>query len=115
MLPTAGVCSIELPPTFKDKNHIVDLAKWYEEGINGTYAFDTHDQWFLDDIIEFEDQLKHGNGPKPYALESCECAKCVALFKLSWSQRQDSWLTHLQKEKREIASRRRMANRASIL
>lgn len=76
LLPVADQCSVEIPAAFMDKQHILGLAKWYEERIDGTYAFD--DTWCLqNDEDEFEYRLKHVDGP----LRECEYDVCVEYFR----------------------------------
>ncbi|KAI4170933.1 MAG: hypothetical protein LQ343_004591 [Gyalolechia ehrenbergii] len=57
LLPTAGECMIELPAAFKGKRHFVDLAKWYEKGIDGTHEFGDH-PFLQRDIEQFEQMRK---------------------------------------------------------
>ncbi|KAL8931705.1 MAG: hypothetical protein Q9211_006784 [Gyalolechia sp. 1 TL-2023] len=53
LLPTAGECTIALPAAFRAKRHVVDLAQWYEKGIDGTHDLGAH--WCLQrDLEEFE-------------------------------------------------------------
>ncbi|KAI4137558.1 MAG: hypothetical protein L6R39_007214 [Caloplaca ligustica] len=76
LLPKAESCVIEVPAELKGKQHILDLAKWYEEGIDGTYEF-PDDPTFVADKAEFDYRLKHLDGPVP----GCDCDECVSHFR----------------------------------
>ncbi|KAL8901471.1 MAG: hypothetical protein Q9207_005182 [Kuettlingeria erythrocarpa] len=61
--------------------HIHDLAKWYEEGIDGTYAFE-EDLRLQRDRAGFAARLKHpSGGPDAPPDWRCGCEDCVEYFK----------------------------------
>ena len=54
--PIAESCTVEVPTVFRENQHVVELAKWYEEGVNGTYPFDDNGV-LRQDRAEFEYSL----------------------------------------------------------
>ncbi|KAI4188245.1 MAG: hypothetical protein LQ346_005353 [Caloplaca aetnensis] len=65
----------------KAPQHIHDLAKWYEEGIDGTYAFE-EDLRLQRDRAGFAARLKHPRGgPDAPPDWDCGCEDCVEYFK----------------------------------
>ena len=54
LLPTVGECTIKLPLELRGDPKFVDLAKWYEEGIDGRADF-AEDPEFVANVIK-EDQ-----------------------------------------------------------
>ena len=77
LVPTAGRCIIEIPPTLQEKRHILDLIMWYEDGINGTYEFPNI--WYLqEDQAQFEWMWDHPH-------ESNRNCKCEDYFHPTFS------------------------------
>ncbi|KAL8934731.1 MAG: hypothetical protein Q9216_005760 [Gyalolechia sp. 2 TL-2023] len=61
LLPTSGECRISLPCCLKEKEHMIRLAKWYEEGIDGTFPFED-DGCLMKDVEDFEWLVEHPDG-----------------------------------------------------
>ncbi|KAL8760228.1 MAG: hypothetical protein Q9184_003399 [Pyrenodesmia sp. 2 TL-2023] len=76
MLPIADECVIDVPGPLRGKQHVADIARWYEEGIDGTYAFDEENWVLQQDREDFAFRLKHPDGRSP----DCDCADCLALY-----------------------------------
>ncbi|KAL8901472.1 MAG: hypothetical protein Q9207_005183 [Kuettlingeria erythrocarpa] len=96
LLPVVDECIIDIPQEWKwsryvgeddtivemtepcpAKQHVLDLAKWYEEGIDGTYAFE-EDLRLERDRAQFLYRLKHLDGR---ADRECGCDGCVEHYK----------------------------------
>lgn len=96
LLPIADECTIEVPERLGTKKHILDLARWYQEGIDGTYAFE--DNWRLkQDRADFEYKLKHPNGSRN---RKCNCADCVEHYKELDGKAEESrkWKENIKKK-----------------
>ncbi len=97
LLPVVEECVVEIPQEWRwsryvgdeddtvvemtepqpAKQHVLDLAKWYEEGINGTYAFE-EDVRLEQDRAEFLYRLEHPDGQPD---RECGCDDCVEHYK----------------------------------
>ncbi|KAL8924356.1 MAG: hypothetical protein Q9208_004138 [Pyrenodesmia sp. 3 TL-2023] len=84
MLPLVDECVIDVPERLREKQHVVDLARWYEEGIDGTYAFDEDNWIFQQDKEDFARRLKLDG-----RWRDCDCADCIAHFdRIEWSHKE---------------------------
>ncbi|KAI4170932.1 MAG: hypothetical protein LQ343_004590 [Gyalolechia ehrenbergii] len=74
LLPAAAVeCTVILPEVLRHRPHMAGLAKRYEEGVNGRYAFDEDDWCSRIDRESIAWDLLH---PK-YQSRECGCGSCV--------------------------------------
>ncbi|KAI4115684.1 MAG: hypothetical protein LQ338_007821 [Usnochroma carphineum] len=108
LLPTADECTIELPECFKAKQHVVDAAKWYEEGISGVYPFE--EDWCLkQDRAEFEYRLQHPDGLRS---RQCDCADCVLYYEVSDGREEECRKQREQIEEERVELERQHSTRA---
>lgn len=82
LLPKTGECAIEVPWSIREKGHILDLARWYEEGVDGTYAFD--DDRCLQKLREEFAQMRKQKQPDCSMVNGRSYMEYLHLFNLGW-------------------------------
>ncbi|KAL8778722.1 MAG: hypothetical protein Q9213_007275 [Squamulea squamosa] len=76
---------VDLPRSYKDKEHYKILKQWYEEGLDGRYPFDEDGDGVLEDCWWW---FEHPDGPKEVCGDACE--ECVA-YALEKEKEREAW------------------------